>query len=85
MERDILKETAAYAADIADAQVTRFEREVQKNPNAHPEYAQALALLEDAERELIQKLGGDNMATDDMLHACLARAAALTIEMYKSA
>ena len=83
MERDILDGIGAYADKIADWQITRFEREAQANPDAYPVFTQAAALLEEAERDLIQKLGGDEMATDDILHACHARGGALAIEMYK--
>lgn len=83
MERDIFDEISAYVGDIVDWQLTRFEREAKANPDAYPEFTQAVALLKEAERDLIQKLGGDEMATDDILHACHARGGALAIEMYK--
>jgi hypothetical protein len=83
MERNIFDEIGAYTDDIADWQSTRFEREAKANSDAYPEFTQAAALLVEADRDLIQKLGGDEMETDDILHACHARGGALAIEMYK--
>ena len=83
MEQDIFDEVNTYADDIADWQITRFEREAQKNTEAYPEYAQAVSQMEDEGSALIQKLGGDEMAIEGLLCACLARGAALAVVMYK--
>lgn len=83
MEQKILERIDAYADEIADYQITRFEREAQADAEAHPEYAQAVMALGSAEAALIDKLGGDAMGADDMMSACRLYAGALAVGMYK--
>ena len=76
-------DVCAYADSIADYQVTQVELDMQRNPDRFPEYTQASAWLEAEEANLIQKLGGDALAVEDILSACVAKRAAVAIETYK--
>lgn len=80
---DFSGDVCAYADSIADHQVTQAELDMQRNPDRFPEYTQASTWLEAEETDLIQKLGGDAMAVEDFLSACIAKRAALAIETYK--
>lgn len=83
VERKILERIGVYVDEIADYQITQFEREAHAEAGEHREYAQAVAELEESEAALIEKLGGDAMATEDMMSACRGYAAALAAGMYK--
>lgn len=82
---DIIDDLKAYSTDIACWRVEQIERYMRGAPDGFPDFVKSLTDIENAKRDLIQKLGGDKLALQSLMLACMAYHSELVFEVYKQA
>ena len=82
---NIIDDLNVYSTDIACWRVEEIERRMRNAPETFPDFVKALADIESAKRDLIQKLGGDEFALEPLMRAYMAYHSELVFEVYKQA
>ncbi len=82
---DIIAALEAYSTDIASWRIELIEREMRRDPDKNPEFAQSLKDIETERLSLIQKLNGDYEQLEPLIKAYLAYHSELIYEVYKQA
>ena len=82
---DFIGDLNAYSTDIACWRVEEIERCMRASPEVFPDFVKALADIENAKRDLIQKLGDGELVLQPLMLACMAYHSELVYEVYKQA